>query len=77
MANQNDFLLLKNAENDAQSMTKNIYNALESHKRAVEFAGGDIDNSEIIADLRDALEHAKLAADNVDRAKSSYDNRYL
>jgi len=54
-----------------------IISAIDSHERAVRFAGGDVAASEIIQDLEEALDCVDSALVSLRWAENTFEERYL
>jgi hypothetical protein len=54
-----------------------IINAIDSHERAVRFAGGDVAASEIIDNLEEALDCIDSALVSLKWAENTFEERYL
>jgi len=54
-----------------------IIDAIDSHERAVRFAGGDVAASDIIRDLEEALDCIDSALVSLRWAENTFEERYL
>jgi hypothetical protein len=62
---------------ELEAVRVSVVNAIESHHGSVEFAGGDVDASDIIRDLEDGLEEIDSALVSLRWASSTFEERYL
>jgi len=74
---ENNITLIQEAVNEVDRVRYDIINAIDSHERAVRFAGGDVAASDIINDLEDALDNIDAASVSLRWAESSFQERYL